>query len=75
MRGRPLLDKAERGPRLERTGQQVPVEGKSCLLTLILSVEVSGSMFPVKHPNHDAEEDRDNRHMQILPLRSYRQKG
>src|SRR5207245_9004098 len=67
MRGRPFRDQANRGPGLESTGQWVPVEGEGPLLPLVLRVEVRESMLAVEHPDHDAEEDGDDRHVLILP--------
>src|SRR2546427_9538327 len=66
MHGRPFLDQANRGPGLDSTGQWVSVEGEGGLLPLVLRVEVWQSVLAVEHPDHDAEENRDDRHVPIL---------
>lgn len=59
----PLSDEPARRVGVDIAGEHPPVEIKLPLLPLILSVKVRGAMFPVEHANHDAEKDRDDRHV------------
>src|ERR1044072_3776487 len=52
---RPLLDAPKSGAGLNRTGQELPVEGERRLLTLVLRVEVRDSMLAVEHADDDTK--------------------
>ena len=67
MRGRPFVDQSERRPGPKAARQDLTVEGEGCLLTLVFRVKVRHAMFTIEHADEDAEEDRDDGHVGILP--------
>ena len=46
--------------------ENLAVESERRLLSLVFGMEVSDAVLPVEHPDHDAEERRDYRHVLIL---------
>ena len=62
------LDETQGRPGPQSASQKLPLEGEGRPLALVLRVEVSDAVFAVEHADHDAEEDRNDRHVLILLL-------
>ena len=58
----PLTNQPQRSLRLNVAGSHLPAEIERRILALMLGVEVRGFVLLVEHPNHDSEENGDDRH-------------
>ena len=63
MQPRPLSNKPQRGLGGDIPDDHAPVQVELAVLALVLGVEVLRIVLPIKHPNDDSEENRDDRHV------------
>lgn len=59
---------SRRAVRERMSGQNLPVERESGLLTLVLGVKMNHAVLAVEHSKHDPKERRDHGHVLKRPL-------
>jgi hypothetical protein len=59
---RPVLNETARGFRRDFASEEMPIEVKSGVLTLMFGVEMGRTMIAIEHPNDYAEKSRYDWH-------------